>query len=162
MEKMIDKISKYNYFNNLFIGIITFVICKYYLKINFKIDEFYYEIFMIYLMGITINRIGSCFFEFLFEKFKIISKEPFNKFLEASKNDEKINILIEERNIYRSIMTLFIIAQAYKLLNIWISSYIINSVAIMAITVIYILAFIKQNKYIVARIKGYFENKGSE
>lgn len=152
MENLINKGSEYNIFNNLFIGAIGFLILKVYFEVN--LDDVLCLIFTIYFIGMTINRIGSVILEQILKKLKFISKVKYNEYIEASKIDKKLDIINQERNIYRSLFTLGIIMLLLESASLFCD---INKIPIIIpiifITLLYGFSFRKQNKYIVKRVK---------
>lgn len=152
MESLINKVSEYNIFNNLFVGAVGFLTCKIYF--NVILDDILLLIFTMYFIGMTINRIGSLILVHFLEKIKFISKVKYPEYIEASKVDKKIDILNQERNIYRSLFTLGIIMLLLECVSLF---YDISKtpiiIPIMFITILYGFSFRKQNTYVVERVK---------
>lgn len=154
MEKIIDKISKYNIFNNLFPGVLFVIIIN---KI-FNLNIFNYNIFIIiiisYFIGIVLSRIGSIIIEpVLFEK-----KISYNDYIKAEKKDSKINELLQEKNMYRTLSALIIctiICEIFKIISkkIQFNNDILILVLLIILFFLFVIASKKQNKYIVDRIK---------
>ena len=107
MEKIIEKIDNYNLFTNLIPGFLLLMFNVYYFGLdNIKIGE---QIVVAYFAGMTLNRIGSIIIEKIIMKISKSNKEEYVKYIKASKNDGKIEVLLQERNTFRTICALIVV-----------------------------------------------------
>lgn len=158
MERLLEKIDSYNLFTNIIPGYLMLIFNVYYLDLfELNIIE---QILIAYFIGLTINRLGSIFTEKILLKFTKEKGESYDKYILASNNDKKINVLLQERNTYRTFCTLFIVCIIelifIKVINIFnLSEYIVILLVSIVFSIIYAISFCKYNKYIADRIRIY-------
>lgn len=158
MERLLEKIDSYNLFTNIIPGYLMLIFNMYYLDLfELNIIE---QILIAYFIGLTINRLGSIFTEKILLKFTKEKGESYDKYILASNNDKKINVLLQERNTYRTFCTLFIVCIIelifIKVINIFnLSEYIVILLVSIVFSIIYAISFCKYNKYIADRIRIY-------
>lgn len=158
MEKIIDKLSSYHLFNYILPGGLFLILCNNYLNIKIEQDKFIYFFFMAYFIGIIISRVSSLVTEkiicFVFK----IKRESHENYINAAKKDEKIEILIQDMNMYRSICTMLIILLIMKVIKIFGLDQLIDKELLIALLfilliIVFICSYIKQTKYIISRVK---------
>lgn len=156
MDKIIDKIDKYNLFTNIVPGYLLLMFNIYYLKIeNLNIGE---QIIISYFVGQTLSRLGSIIGQKILFKFTKEKGESYDKYIIASDKDTKIATLMQERNMCRTFCVLFVICIIEiiltKIINInSIKSDIILIILLFILLVIYAISFCKYNKYVLDRIQ---------
>lgn len=156
MDKIIDKIDKYNLFTNIVPGYLLLMFNIYYLKIeNINIGE---QIIISYFIGQTLSRLGSIIGQKILFKFTKEKGESYDKYIIASDKDTKIATLMQERNMCRTFCVLFVICIIEiiltKIINInSVKSDIILIILLFILLVIYAISFCKYNKYVLDRIK---------
>lgn len=157
MKELVDKISSYNLFNNFFPGIIFAAIADKITSYSFLQKDIIVGLFVYYFIGLVISRVGSLLVESFLKKAKLLKFEPYNDFLSACKNDQKIELLSEINNMYRTISSLFILLIALKIYE-WIEnshptlkSYSIF-LLILFLLLLFIFSYIKQTNFINKRI----------
>ena len=156
MEKIIEKLDSYNLFTNIIPGYLMLLFNIYYFKLDsLNIIEY---IVVAYFIGQTLNRLGSILVGKVLLKFTSEGGLPYDKYITACDNDKKINLLLQERNTYRTFCTLFIVcmievifSKIYKDINISNNAIIFALLAICLI--IYSVSYCKYNKYIDDRIR---------
>lgn len=157
MKELVDKISSYNLFNNFFPGIIFAAIADKITSYPFLQKNLIVGLFVYYFIGLVISRVGSLLVEPFLKKVKLLKFEDYNDFLTACKNDQKIELLSEINNMYRTISSLFILLIALKVYE-WIeNSYpALKSYGIFLLIVflllLFIFSYIKQTNFINKRI----------
>ncbi len=156
MDKIIDKIDKYNLFTNIVPRYLLLMFNIYYLKIeNLNIGE---QIIISYFVGQTLSRLGSIIGQKILFKFTKEKGESYDKYIIASDKDTKIATLMQERNMCRTFCVLFVICIIEiiltKIINInSIKSDIILIILLFILLVIYAISFCKYNKYVLDRIQ---------
>jgi hypothetical protein len=158
MTEIISKISSYNLFNYLLPGVLYSIIATKWTIYDFTIENVILGAFLYYFIGMVISRIGSLWIEKLLTKGKIVKFAEYGDFVKASKKDEKLNLLSETNNSYRTIISLgicLLITKAYSELDLKIGiPEIFTSILMLAfITFIFILSYKKQTEYITKRIE---------
>lgn len=164
MENFLDKLSSYNLLNNLFPGTIFCYLMNMLLEINLLNEDFIVNIFLFYFIGMIVSRIGSVVVEPTLKKIKFIIFADYSKYVTASRQDPKIDILSETNNTYRSILGVCITLLICKLYLYLINKidFLIDYSAIIIIISIFILfafAYRKQTSYIKRRVEKINQNK---
>ncbi|UZR95307.1 hypothetical protein [Chondrinema litorale] len=164
MKDLLNKISSYNIFNYLFPGVLYAVIISKITKINILQEDILVGAFLYYFIGLVISRIGSLLIEPFLKKIKFIKFAEYSDFIQASKDDPKIEVLSESNNTYRTLTSLFfliIISKVFLLLSNkyqWLIDYkwyfISSSLLIM-----FAFSYRKQTIYITKRIKNSLKSK---
>lgn len=159
MKEIIDKITSYNLFNYLFPGILFVIFSKEITQYSFVQSDLVIGVFLYYFVGLIISRFGSLVIEPIFKWTHFLEFADYEKFVSASKEDPKIEILSEANNVYRtltSMFTLLLLLKIYELvamkiqwLSIW-TPYIL----IVLLLIMFLCSYKKQTQYIAKRVKG--------
>ena len=167
-EKIIEKISTYNIFNFILPGAVFAYISRELLNKNFLMNSWIENIIICYFIGMILSRIGSLIIEPILHKFKVKYK-PYSEYVEASKDDSTIPILLETNNMYRTFIVVFgglAFYKAYLYLEQFImrnNSTVFNEIKqfifLIALTVLFIASFVKQTGFIRSRIELHKNNK---
>lgn len=158
MKELLDKLSSYNIFNYLFPGIVFCYLSNDVTGYQLVSSDIVTGVFFYYLMGLIISRVGSIIIEPLLKKLKIVHFASYSEFIEASKNDPKIEVLSENNNMFRTLISLFFLLIVFKLFFIFetICPLIIEFrwlIISLVLIFLFILGYRKQTNYIVNRIK---------
>lgn len=160
MNELITKISSYNIFNYLFPGVLFSAVVQYFGIATISSENVILDLFVYYFIGMTISRVGSNIIEPFFKRTKIVSYSEYSDYLSASKDDTKIDILIEQNNVYRTIVGLFTVL-GLVVLGRLVSDYFSFSnftqklLIFLAVFALYVSAYRKQTSYIVQRIEKF-------
>lgn len=163
MNEMLQRISSYNLFNYLFPGATFAYLVERMTNFSLLQDNIITALFLYYFIGLVISRIGSLILEPALRK--VIPHSSYEDFLSASSKDEKIDILSEQNNVYRTMLsmflTLFIVLIYNKILSMFPPiSKCGNYFLLVLLTVMFFYAYRKQASYIVQRIKLGKEESG--
>lgn len=156
-ESIMEKISSYNIFNNLLPGAIYCFLVKHFLKLNIISENILESLFLFYFVGMIISRIGSLVIEPILKLFKFVKFAEYKDYVIASSKDEKIDILSEVNNTYRTMVALSLSIIGTDIYIILLNKYewvernniIIFSVLIF---IIFLVSYRKQTKHIKNRI----------
>lgn len=156
MSELVQKLSNYNIFNYLFPGII---VC-YFLEMLDVYQIFNREIivsgFVCYFIGLCISRISSLIIEPILIKTKLLPRRCYDKYVEASKLDDKIELFSEISNSYRTLMIAFIIIPVAKVFKVcpndWKSEDWKILVFCIFLSLLFLFAHRKQNSFVIKRI----------
>lgn len=164
MDKIIEKISSYHIFNNLVPGYLFLIISGQIMEKNLIIDSLIYSFFEAYFIGIIISRMSSLVIEMIIVKIWKLKKEPYDKYIEANKKDDKLEILNQDCNMYRSLCTLMLIELVLKIMVMFEISSLINKdilvlVMFTLLTILFAFSFVKQNRFISSRVKRISKKK---
>jgi len=157
MSLLLEKLSSYNIFNNLFPGILFVAISEKYTSYNFKQDDIVIGIFLYYFIGLVISRIGSLVIEPSLKKIKFLQFSDYKSFAEATRKDSKIELLSEVNNMYRSICSVLLISIAFvvieKIENEWPELVPdLGSWLLCLLLLLFLFSYRKQTSYIKKRI----------
>ncbi len=177
---LLDKITSYNIFNNLFPGIVFCYILRQITIFNLANETWFENLFVYYFIGMILSRFGSVIIEPILQKWRITNKstkdkEPFLKYAsysdykEASSAEPFIVILSETNNTYRTIVAMLVCIIICKLYEFLIYSILSTyfSWAVLAgqwsiivlIIVMFVLAYQKQTDYVRKSVEKHMSCK---
>ena len=158
MNELINKISSYNIFNYLFPGVIFAVLASEITRYHLVQQDIFTGAFLYYFMGLVVSRFGSLIIEPLLKWLSFVKFADYKDFVAASKQDEKLEILSEVNNTYRTLFSVFSLLLMLKLytkieervafLKEW--GFMILVVLLL---VMFLFSYRKQSTYITKRIK---------
>ena len=157
MEKILDKLSSYNIFNYLFPGVIFCVIADRYLDIPLLQDSIVNGLFLYYFVGLMISRFGSIAIEPILKKTRIIKFSDYRDYIEATKEDPKIELLLESNNMYRTLLSAVLILCVAAIGAQLIHSYpsllhFIKYSILPGLVLLFAFSYMKQTEYISKRV----------
>jgi len=157
MKELLEKISSYNLFNYLLPGIIFVCLCKYFTGYDLILDNDFIGAFLYYFIGMVISRFGSLIIEPVLKKISFLKFADYKDFVMASKKDEKVELLSEVNNTYRTITALFLIlliTKVYKYFQVKlnISDCLTSLILIIVIFILFLFSYRKQTNFITKRI----------
>lgn len=157
MNDLLNKLSSYNIFNYLFPGVLFAAIGDELTSYSLIYEEIIIGVFVYYFYGLVISRIGSLVLEPLLKWISVIKFSPYKDFVAASKVDEKLELLSEINNMYRTLAALFLcllLLKSSEVLTQYFSvasdGYLILSIFILV--VLFVFSYRKQSNYITQRI----------
>ncbi len=167
LKVIIEKLSQYNILTNILPGTILCIVSTYCIGYNLLIaDNWYIQGVIFYFVGIINNRFGSLFVEPILKRLKILKFTPYKEYIAAESKDAKVTILNTENNVFRSCVSLCLIAIFALISKIlednikWISNckceYKMMALLILLL-VIFILSYRKQTAYVNKRVKKVLE-----
>jgi hypothetical protein len=158
MKDLLNKLSSYNIFNYLFPGIIFVALAEKFLHHSFIHQDIVIGVFLYYFIGLVISRLGSLAIEPLLRKISFLRFAEYKDFVTAAKKDEKLEVLSEVNNTYRTLCALFasiLILKLYETIETQIPG-LSEWSAILLITLLllmFLLSYRKQTSYITKRIE---------
>ncbi|GHU11926.1 hypothetical protein FACS1894185_5920 [Betaproteobacteria bacterium] len=158
MNKVIDKLSAYNIFTNLFPGVIYCFLADKFFDTPLIQDDLVVAVFLYYFCGMVISRISSVVVEPLLKRTCFVRFVDYKKYVAALVKDEQISVLLETSNAYRSIVALLLcvlatggwVTTVSKFPNIGAYAHYIILVFLL---ILFLFAYRKQTQYIVARVE---------
>jgi len=158
MKEILDKLSSYNLFNYLLPGVLFVVIASRVTRYDFIQDDIVIGAFLYYFIGMVISRFGSLTIEPLLKRFSFLQFADYKDFVTASKKDEKIELLSEVNNTYRTLCSLFILLLLLKIYEAieGVFPFLQKCSAIIIIIlliIMFLFSYRKQTYYITKRIK---------
>ena len=158
MKVLLEKLSSYNIFNYLFPGVVFVIIAEDLSTFSFIQENIVLGLFLYYFIGLVISRIGSIAIEPILKKINFLQFTDYNDFIASSKIDNKIELLSEINNMYRTLCSLFSLLIAIKIYEKIVNIFpVINHWSIEIVTLglftIFVLSYKKQTQYIKKRIE---------
>ena len=157
MKELLDKLSSYNLFNYLLPGIIFAVLSEKLTSSSFIQQDIILGVFIYYFIGLVISRIGSLIIEPFLKWTSFVHFAEYSEFLSASATDQKLDLLSEANNMYRTFCSLFLlilimkgyeeISMIYPFIDKWKSI-----ILLIGLLFLFLLSYRKQTKYITQRI----------
>ncbi len=157
MKELLDKLSSYNIFNYLLPGILFAVIITKTTEFTLIQSDIILGVFVYYFIGLVISRFGSLIIEPILKKINFVKFADHKDFVQVSAKDQKLEVLSESNNMYRTLISTFFLIVLTKLyfllIKIWpfLSDWDIW-VLIGLLIVMFLFSYKKQTKYIVSRI----------
>ena len=153
----LGRISNYNFLNNLIPGAILCVLLKHLVGYDFMNVGALELLVIFYFVGMINGRIGSLLVEWVLKKIHLVTFRDHKLFVEAEQKDKKIVYLSEANNMYRSMISVAFTALILKLYHVgvdmqWEWGNISEWVVLVAMLVLFALAYRKQTNYIISRI----------
>ena len=164
MKDILQKLSTYNIFNYLLPGIVFVALLRFFTSFDLFIEDIVIGAFFYYFIGMIISRIGSIFIEPILRKSKIVKFSDYEKFISASKRDEKIELFSEINNMYRTFISMFVILLLIVIYE-YISEFIpLNDafktiLGLLVLTFLFLFSYRKQTEYINKRIRSQDDKK---
>lgn len=164
MTDLISKITSYNIFNNLVPG----VVFSYSLSVLgiavIKTDNLATDLLLFYFIGVVVSRFGSIFVEPIFRVVKLVKHSNYDDYINASNSDQKLEILLESNNQYRTYIGLIALVLIAELSKRLVLTYQINDailkIAVPAVCLVILsIAYKKQSSYIEKRVTYYTVKK---
>ena len=158
MKELLSKLSSYNLFNYLLPGVIFVAAASKVSRYFFIQEDIVIGLFLYYFIGLVISRFGSIVIEPILRGVSFLKFADYNDFVAASKKDEKIEVLSEANNTYRTLCSLFILLlllKGYERIEdrfVFLKDYG-GMIVVALLLVMFLFAYRKQTLYIIKRIK---------
>tara|TARA_B100001146_G_scaffold223320_1_gene237697 strand:- start:2545 stop:3030 length:486 start_codon:yes stop_codon:yes gene_type:complete len=157
MKEIIDKISSYNLFNYLFPGIIFVVLLGEITSFDLIKEDFFIGAFLYYFIGLVISRFGSLVISPILKKLNFIKFADYKDYVFACDKDDKIELFSEINNMYRTLISLFILlllSKLYEMVSVWlqISQTLSYILLIFVLLFLFLFSYRKQTDFVTKRI----------
>lgn len=166
MDGLFDKISSYNIFNYLFPGVLFAVIVDALTDYHLIQENIIIGLFVYYLIGLVISRIGSLIIEPALKKVRFIKFADYGDYVKASEDDPKLDVLSETNNMYRTLCALLSVLLIIALFDQWNYLQTWNTenylYIIFALLFMFLFSYRKQTAYIYKRINKSINEKTSQ
>jgi len=157
MDKLIERLSSYHLFNNLLPGAVFAFFVDSIGEIQLVREDVILNLFVFYFFGVIIGRIGSVFIEWTAKKIHLVKYVEYSDFVKACDKDKKLQILLEDNNMYRTFIALSLsigLTMGYKVLLqkfVCLQDFNVLILSVLLI-VLFAFSFRKQTKYISKRV----------
>lgn len=158
MKDLLEKLSSYNLFNYLLPGILFVILAEKITAYSFIQQDIIIGVFLYYFIGLVVSRVGSLTIEPFLKKIKFLKFADYPDFVAASKKDEKLDILSEQNNSYRTICSLFfllLLLKIFEIIQSWFPALKEwdHFILLILLLVLFLLSYRKQTNYITKRVK---------
>jgi len=158
MNDLISKISSYEIFNNIIPGAVFAFLLEALSIFHFETTSIITDVVLYYFLGLIVSRIGSLIIDPALQLSGIIEKADYSAFIRASAKDEKILVLLEFRNLLRTVFSLLIVTLAAYLWVILTPSFQLSSttkniLVLSSLALLFLLSYRKQNRFITKRVE---------
>ncbi len=158
MSDFFNKLSSYNLFNYLLPGVIFAVLADAFTQYKFIKDNIILGLFVYYFIGMIISRLGSLIIEPLLKKTRFLIFAEYEDYVSASKKDEKVNLLSEVNNTFRTICSLSMSLLFLKLFGTIAAKYSwLNQrsdlILIIFLLILFLFSYRKQTSYLKKRVQ---------
>jgi len=158
MKEFIDKITSYNLFNHLLPGVLFAAFLNATTPLKLIQSDILVGFFVYYFLGVIVSRFGSLIIEPILKKSGFVVFSKYDDFVNASKQDVKIEVLSETNNMYRNICALVILSWIARYFFILVDNFLVLKcfyVEILSVIVllVFLFAYKKQVSYIYRRVE---------
>lgn len=154
MEKIVEKIEIYHFINYLLPGTIFIAILNKICRNEFLDNNIVIAVIEYYFIGLILSRIGSVILQPIFKKTKFIKYADYNKYIKASEEDNKLEILQREANQYRTYIATFIILTIIQSYTCIVNkNFSMILILFVGLAILFTLAYKKQIKFIIDRVE---------
>jgi hypothetical protein len=161
MKDILSKLSTYNLFNYLFPGILFVIVASKVTHYSLIQQDVVIGVFLYYFIGLVVSRFGSLVIEPILRKTSFLRFADYKGFVAALKKDEKLELLSEVNNTYRTLCSLFTLLLLLKLYEVietklpFLAEW--NALILLVLLlVMFLLSCRKQTGYITKRIKANY------
>jgi len=157
MKDILEKLSTYNLFNYLFPGVVFVILGEAITDYSFIQQDIVLGVFLYYFIGLVISRIGSLVVEPLLKWASFLKFADYKDYVAATKKDERVELLSEVNNTYRTLCACFGLLILLKLFEVLgrrfsISQGVEFSMLVIALLVIFLFSYRKQTEYVKKRV----------
>lgn len=164
MKDLLEKLSSYSIFNYLFPGVLVAVFGTAVSSFDLLPSDIVVGVFLYYFYGLVVSRIGSLVLEPILKRVGVVQFASYADFVTASRIDEKLDVLSEQNNVYRTLASTFLCLTLLGLAD-WIlarlptlSAYRVQT-AVLLLLALFIWSYRKQSDYVSARVKAALRSK---
>ncbi len=163
MKTLLEKISSYNIFNYLLPGAVFAFWMTNYGGVALIQEDIVSALFLYYFLGLVISRFGSLVIEPFLKATRWVKFAKYPAYLEASKEDEKLEVFSESNNIYRTFISFFVLTGLSKFYTFLQTKYDFAAssemwIVIFLLLVLFLFSYRKQTQFIVARVEENMKN----
>lgn len=158
MKELLSALSSYNVFNYLLPGVVFVLLSGGIVHYPLAQVDIIAAAFLYYFIGMVVSRFGSVIVEPILRGLRFVRFANYKEFSAASKKDEKVALLSEINNTYRTLCSLFAlllllelyvkIAERFPLLKEWESTALF-----VLLLILFLFSYRKQTAYVTKRIK---------
>ena len=167
MDNFLDRISAYQFLNNMIPGTLFLVLIDILGIYDLPLDNVFLMLFGGYCSGMVLSRIGSLLLEYYLKKWKFVVYAPYSNFKDAEAKDPKVGVLLTENNMYRTLLATFLTLLILFGLNLipCVSEFMhtpwMALIIIVVLSLLFLFAYRKQTSYVRKSVE-HLVNKKQE
>lgn len=157
MNELLSKISSYNIFNYLVPGALFVIAAKRLAIIDLDETDLATKLLIFYIVGMIISRFGSLLIEPGMKWLNLVRYSNYKEYVLACAKDDKIEILVEVNNTYRTFAAAFMALLVGVIITAnrrdWGDGapWVVMGTLFLLI-ILFLLSFIKQANYVRNRV----------
>lgn len=154
VDKFFDKISAYQFLNNLIPGTLFLVLVNVLGIYSLPLDNVLLTLFGGYCAGMALSKISSLILEHYLKKWKFVVFVPYGDYKDAEAKDPKVEVLSTENNMYRTLMATYLTLLILFGLNLipYMNKFMhtpwMALIVIALLTLLFLFAYRKQTSYV--------------
>lgn len=157
MKDILDKLSTYNLFNYLFPGVVFVILANAITDYSFIQQDIVLGVFLYYFIGLVISRVGSLVVEPLLKWASFLKFTDYKDYVAATKKDERVELLSEVNNTYRTLCACFGLLILLKLIEVLGRKFSIPQtweffILVVTLLTLFLLSYKKQTDYVKKRV----------
>jgi len=157
MHEVVSKFSSYNLFNYLVPGTILCLLLQAWQLIDLDAIDIAAKLVVFYVVGMVVSRVGSLLLDPMMKSAGLIPRSNYNDYVRAASQDDRIRVLLETSNTYRTMTSACAIRLIAHLLSValpkaWLEHDLARAIVIAASTALFAFAYIKQNRSVTRRV----------
>lgn len=165
MDKILDKISVYQFLNYMIPGTLFLVLVDVLGIYELSFDNAFLMLFGGYCSGMILSRIGSLLLEHYLKKWKFVVFAPYSDYKDAEAKDPKVGILSTENNMYRTFLATFLTLlilfglNLIPCVNVFMHTRWMAFLVITSLTLLFLFAYRKQTSYVRKSVENIVSKK---
>ncbi len=157
MKDLLEKLSTYNLFNYLFPGVVFVVLVEELTDYSFIQPNIVLGVFLYYFIGLVISRVGSLVVEPFLKWTSFLKFADYKDYVAASKKDERVELLSEVNNTYRTLCACFGLLILLKFIEVLGRKFSVPQsweffILVVILLVVFLLSYKKQTDYVKKRV----------
>lgn len=158
MEQLIEKLSRYHLLNNLIPGVLFLYLLDMTGIYCIDMGNVMKVVFLGYIAGMVISRVGSVIVEPFFQVCKIVKYAPYQDYIKAEIIDKKIPALLVDNNVYRTLTAMFLlllilfVGHLIPVVNVFMHTDWATIILLTLLLSLYVLSYRKQTAYVRKRV----------
>lgn len=157
MGDFMGQLSSYNLLNYLLSGVIFCELASRVLDRSYAPTNAIAAVFLYYFVGLVVSRFGSLVVEPALFRTKFVKRADHSDYVMASMKDQKIDILNEQNNVYRTLLAGLVLIVLLTIIgrieSLWpfLRSWE-KPLGVVVLIALFMSSYRKQTRYIVRRV----------
>lgn len=167
ITNFLARLSKYDWLNEVIPGAAFVVVCRTLDLPMVRADNLFETIVEYFIAGAIISRIGAALIEPMLKGVGLVKFAPYEQYLDYRKaNEQDADMLMARLNFNRTMISLWCVTLGLKLFfslptcgHVRCLHFSWRDVILVALALLFIVAYVRQVKFINGRISAYIKNK---